>query len=66
MLFRSRGRFPGPDAPADLDEALRDLPGQLAAGFSTICFKPSMYLDDVRDIGPFCRKLVARVGELAS
>lgn len=61
-----RGRFPGPDALADLDEALSDLPGQLAAGFGTICFKPSMYLDDTRDIGPFCRKLVARVEELAS
>jgi probable F420-dependent oxidoreductase len=61
-----RGRFPGPDAPADLDEALRDLPGQLAAGFGTICFKPSMYLDDARDIGPFCRRLVRRVEEIAS
>ena len=61
-----RGRFDGPDALADLDEALRDLPDQLAAGFGTICFKPSMYLDDAGDIGPFCRKLVARVTEMSS
>jgi probable F420-dependent oxidoreductase len=61
-----RGRFPGPEAAADLDEALASLPGQFAAGFGTICFKPSMYLDDAREIGPFCRKLVDRVAEIAS
>jgi hypothetical protein len=51
---------------ADLDEALRDLPGQLAAGFGTICFKPSMYIDDARELGPLCRRLVARVAELSA
>ena len=61
-----RGRFPGPDAVADLDEALAGLPGQLAAGFGTICFKPSMYTDDAREIGAFCRRLVRRVAGIAS
>jgi probable F420-dependent oxidoreductase len=60
------GRFPGPDAVADLDEALAALPGQLAAGFGTICFKPSMYTDDAREIGAFCRRLAGRVAEMSS
>jgi len=61
-----RGRFPGPDAVAGLEEALAPLPGQLAAGFGTICFKPSMYIDDAREVGVLCRTLVRRVEELAS
>jgi probable F420-dependent oxidoreductase len=65
MVGGLRGRFAGPDGVADLEEALADLPGQLAAGFGTICFKPSMYLDDAGEIGPFCRRLVRRVAELA-
>ncbi|MGH3408400.1 MAG: hypothetical protein ACRDRJ_38795, partial [Streptosporangiaceae bacterium] len=65
MVGGLRGRFPAPDAVADLEEALSDLPGQLEAGFGTICFKPSMYLDDARELGPFCRRLAARVAEIA-
>jgi hypothetical protein len=51
MIGGIRGRFPAPDGVADLDEALSSLPGQLAAGFGTICFKPSMYIDDAREVG---------------
>lgn len=61
-----RGRFPGPGAAADLEEALASLPGQLAAGFGTICFKPSMYIDDARDVGALCQQLTRRVAEIAS
>lgn len=66
MVGGLRARFSGPEVVADLEEALRDLPGQLAAGFGTICFKPSMYIDDARDLAGFCRHLVARVAEIAS
>ena len=65
MIGGLRGRFPAPDAVADLDEALAGLPGQLKAGFGTICFKPSMYIDDAREVGAFCRRLVRRVAEIA-
>ncbi|TVZ05645.1 hypothetical protein EAS64_14165 [Trebonia kvetii] len=65
MIGGIRGRFPAPDAVADLDEALSSLPGQLAAGFGTICFKPSMYIDDAREVGALCRLLVRRVAEIA-
>ena len=61
-----RGRFPDPVATADLGEALESLPAQLAAGFTTICFKPAMYIDDVREVGALCRDLVRRVEAIAS
>ena len=60
-----RGRFPDATSAADLDEALEALPGRLAAGFTTICFKPSMFIDDARDLGRFCRTLVRKVAAIA-
>ena len=61
-----RGRFGGPDDLADLDEALESLPRQLAQGFTTICFKPSMFIGDVRELGALCRELVAKVDAIAA
>jgi len=65
MIGGIQGRFTAPDAVADLEEALTALPGQFAAGFGTICFKPSMYIDDAREVGALCRLLVRRVTEIA-
>ena len=56
-----RGRFAGPDALADLDEALAGVPEQLARGFTSICFKPSMFTDDPAELGAVCRRVVAGV-----
>jgi probable F420-dependent oxidoreductase len=56
-----RPAFPGADDVGDLDQALESLPEQLAQGFTTICFKPSMFIDDPAELGPFCRRLRARV-----
>jgi probable F420-dependent oxidoreductase len=56
-----RGRFDGPDAVADLDEALADVPAQLARGFTSICFKPAMFTDDRADVGAVCRRVVEAV-----
>jgi hypothetical protein len=56
-----RGRFTGPDGIADLDEALADLPRQLAQGFTTICFKPAMFVRSAAEVGGLCRELVTRV-----
>jgi probable F420-dependent oxidoreductase len=60
-----RGRFAGADALADLDEALGDVPAQLARGFTSICFKPSMFTDDPDELGSLCRRVVAGVGAAA-
>jgi alkanesulfonate monooxygenase SsuD/methylene tetrahydromethanopterin reductase-like flavin-dependent oxidoreductase (luciferase family) len=54
-----RGRFAGPDAIADLDEAWASVPAQIAAGYTAICFKPSMYTDDVTEVPGLCRRVVA-------
>jgi hypothetical protein len=59
-----RGRFTGPDGLADLDEALADLPRQLAQGFTTICFKPAMFAGSAAEVSALCRELVARVAVL--
>lgn len=61
-----RGRFPDAVGAADLDEALEALPAQLAAGFTTICFKPAMYIDEARELGRFCRTLVRKVAALTA
>jgi probable F420-dependent oxidoreductase len=59
-----RPRFPDDNSPADLDEAAEQIPAQLAAGYTTICFKPSQYTDDPAEVGALCRRLVGRVSSL--
>lgn len=61
MVGGTRGRFPDPDGVADLGEALASIPGQLERGFTTICIKPSQFVDDPNEIGPFCREVVDRI-----
>jgi probable F420-dependent oxidoreductase len=65
LVGGTRGRFPGPDSVADLGEALAAIPGQLERGFTTICIKPSQFLDDPAKLGSWCRNVVARVETLA-
>lgn len=45
------------DGPADLDEALADVPRQLEQGFTTLCVKPAMFIDDVAQFPTFCARL---------
>ena len=59
-----RGRFPGPDAVADLDEALAAIPAQLTRGFTSICIKPAMFLDDRTRFRAWCEDVVARAATL--
>lgn len=58
MVGGTRGRFAGPDGVADIGEAIASIPAQLERGFTTICIKPSQFLDDPNEIGSFCRNLV--------
>ncbi len=53
--------FPADDACADLGAALADVPRQWADGYTTFCVKPSQFVDDAREIGPFVREVVRRV-----
>jgi probable F420-dependent oxidoreductase len=61
-----RGTFTGANDTADIDLALADLPAQLAQGYSTICFKPSMFVDSAAEVGRFCRELVRKVEAISS
>jgi hypothetical protein len=64
MIGGIRGSFPDETSTADLAQAAEAIPGQLAQGYSSICFKPSMFTDDIEQVGPLCRELVARVAVL--
>ena len=66
MVGGTRGRFPDAESVADLGEALASIPGQRERGFTTICIKPSQFIDDPSEFGAFCREVVERVGLLAS
>jgi alkanesulfonate monooxygenase SsuD/methylene tetrahydromethanopterin reductase-like flavin-dependent oxidoreductase (luciferase family) len=61
MIGGIRPRFPADDQPGDLDEAMRSIPGKLAEGYTSICFKPSQYTDDPAEVQDLCRRLVATV-----
>ena len=60
-----RGRFPAADAVADLDEALAAVPALLAAGFTSICFKPSMYTDRLEQVDEVCSRVVSAIESAA-
>jgi probable F420-dependent oxidoreductase len=64
MVGGTRGRFTDPDGVADLAEALASIPAQLERGFTTICIKPSQFIDDPDVIGSFCREVIERVDAL--
>jgi alkanesulfonate monooxygenase SsuD/methylene tetrahydromethanopterin reductase-like flavin-dependent oxidoreductase (luciferase family) len=66
MVGGIRGTFHGPDDVADLDVALADLPRQLEQGFTTICFKPAMFVRTAEELADFYRELVAKVRQIAS
>lgn len=62
MIGGIRPRFPAPDRPGDLDEAMAAIPAKLAEGYTSICFKPSQYTDDIDEVPDLCRRMVAAVG----
>jgi probable F420-dependent oxidoreductase len=65
MVGGIRGTFPDAASVADLPRALESIPGQLERGYTSICFKPSQYTDDVDAVGPLCREIVRRVAALS-
>lgn len=61
-----RGTFRARDDVADLDEALASLPGQLRQGFTTICFKPAMFVAGLEGLPAFYDELTEKVERIAS
>jgi probable F420-dependent oxidoreductase len=64
LVGGTRGRFPDADSVADVDEALASIPAQVERGFTTICIKPSQFLDDASQVGRWCREVVRKVERL--
>ena len=64
LVGGTRGRFPDADSVADLDEALVTIPSQVERGFTSICIKPSQFLDDASRHAEWCRQVVAKVTAL--
>jgi probable F420-dependent oxidoreductase len=66
MIGGIRGRFDDAGSTADLAEAMASVPAQLAAGYTSICFKPSMYTDDPAAVPALCRRVVDLMAEAAA
>ena len=60
MVGGIRGTFSSETSVADLAQAAESIPRQLAQGYTSICFKPSMFTDEIGEVGPLCRDLVDR------
>lgn len=66
MVGGIRGTFHGRDDVADLDLALESLPRQLAQGYTTICFKPAMFVQHVDELPEFYAELIAKTERIAA
>jgi probable F420-dependent oxidoreductase len=64
MVGGTRGDFPDASSVADLERALSSIPEQMDAGFTSICIKPSQFIDDADRMSAFCREVVERVAAL--
>ena len=64
MVGGIRGTFPSRNAVADLRQAMETLPEQWEQGFTTICVKPSMFINDPRDLPAFCREALRQASNL--
>jgi alkanesulfonate monooxygenase SsuD/methylene tetrahydromethanopterin reductase-like flavin-dependent oxidoreductase (luciferase family) len=66
MVGGIRPVFPDDQSVADLARACESIPEKIAQGYNSICFKPSMYTDDLKEVGRLCRDLVRRVNEFVA
>jgi probable F420-dependent oxidoreductase len=66
LVGGTRGSFPNASEVADLETALSSVPEQVAAGYGTICIKPSQFTDDVEAVRPLLRTIVERVAVLTA
>ena len=64
MVGGTRAVFPDDRSPAPLEPAIASIPEQQAKGFGSFCIKPSQFIDDAREFGPWCREVVRRVTAL--
>jgi hypothetical protein len=60
-----RVEFPDDHSCADIGKAMDSIPAQLENGFTTICVKPSMFIDDARELPAFCADVMRRAESMA-
>jgi alkanesulfonate monooxygenase SsuD/methylene tetrahydromethanopterin reductase-like flavin-dependent oxidoreductase (luciferase family) len=59
-----RADLPRDGGRASLDQALETVPAQVAAGYRTICVKPSMFIDRLDEYPGLCAEVVERLGAM--
>jgi probable F420-dependent oxidoreductase len=64
LVGGTRAVFEDPASPALLEPALASIPEQQEQGFGSFCIKPSQFIDDPGELGPWCRDVVRRVAAL--
>jgi probable F420-dependent oxidoreductase len=64
LVGGTRAVFGDRDSPAPLGPALASIPEQQEQGFGSFCIKPSQFLDDPGELGPWCRDVVRRAAAL--
>lgn len=60
MVGGVRYDFADDHALADLGKSMDSIPEQLGQGFTTMCIKPSMYIDDKSEMESFCKDVMRR------
>ena len=63
MVGGVRGTFVDAHGVAALDQALEGVREQLSIGYDTICFKPSMFTDNLKGVTEVARRVVAFLDE---
>lgn len=66
LIGGTRAVFRDDHSCADLGPAMDAIGPQLAQGYTTFGLKPSQYIDDGAQIGPFCREVMRRTAALGT
>ncbi len=61
LVGGTRAVFPDDDSPAPTDPMVDQVVAKVADGWTTICIKPSLYLDDVDDFPRWARQVHDRI-----
>lgn len=65
MVGGVRVKYPDDQSCADIGKAMDTVPEQLEKGFTTICVKPSMFIDDAAEMPAFCADVMRRADAMA-
>ena len=64
LIGGTRARFRRVDDCADLDEAMADIPDQVAAGYTTFCIKPSQHTNEPGAVEGLIARMVECLNQL--